>query len=434
MTDRQDASHPLSHGSARLDLYMRDPAIMSQAERLLSGRTRDIRLNGRLARAFRDRSWRQTAKIIRSWMIWVVVLDILTLAINTFLLPRTVTLAMLAPGSVIAPAALVVALIWRKQHSEIILSASLMIGMFVILLAASLTGVAAGGEWHERYLNVMVFIAIAGITIFSVPLWQTLGIAVMALGFYLLFQLQNPRVEVLSTLSAFLFFVCGVGATVVARRTMTILAHKAFLLELRDRRRLAELEEANSRLEQLSRTDPLTGVANRRWMTEMLATLWSDAGGRPGGVAMLMCDIDEFKSLNDRRGHAEGDHCLVEVARIIGNRVRRGVDYVARYGGEEFLVLLPQATETEALEVAERIRQGVAAAAIPNPGSRVCPIVTISIGVAVEPTGTGRSTPEQLQSQADMALYFAKRAGRNRVELYKPKLLGLGGRTTPNVA
>ncbi|MFC0010768.1 GGDEF domain-containing protein [Devosia nitrariae] len=412
---------------------MRDPEIMAEAERLLSGRTRDVRLKGRLAEAFRDRSWRQTAKIVRSWMVWVVVLDILTLTINMFLLPRSAALAMLAPGAVIAPAALAVALIWRKQRSDLILSSSLMIGMFIILLAVSLTGIAAGGEWHERYLNVMVFVAIAGITIFSVPQWQTLSIAVMALGLYLLFMLQNPRVEVLSTLSAFLFFASGVSATVVARRTMTILAHKAFLLELRDRRRLAELEEANGQLEELARIDPLTGVANRRWMTQMLDALWNTSEHRSASVAMLMCDIDEFKRLNDRRGHAEGDRCLVEVARIIASRVRRA-DYVARYGGEEFLVVLPEATERGALEVAERIRKNVEAAAIPNPGSRVAPVVTISIGVAVEPDDAERMTSEQLQSHADMALYFAKRAGRNRAELYKPKLLGLGKRAAPNVA
>jgi diguanylate cyclase (GGDEF)-like protein len=238
-------------------------------------------------------------------------------------------------------------------------------------------------------------------------------------------------VEVLSTLSAFLFFASGVGATVVARRTMTILAHKAFLLELRDKARVAELAEANERLERLSKTDPLTGVANRRWMGELLDRLWTDAGSRTGSIAMLMCDIDEFKKLNDRLGHAEGDRCLVEVASLIGSCIRASVDRVARYGGEEFLVLLPQATEASALEVAERIRRCVADAAIPNPGSRVCPIVTLSIGVAVHRLQPGGPTPEQLQSRADAALYRAKRGGRNRVELHRP---GLADEAVPRLA
>ena len=99
---------------------------------------------------------------------------------------------------------------------------------------------------------------------------------------------------------------------------------------------------------------------------------------------MLMCDIDDFKKLNDHLGHAEGDRCLVEVARIIQDSVRRDCDHVARYGGEEFLVLLVGVGKEEALSVAERIRESVEAAAIPNPASRVSRHVTLSIGVAVQ--------------------------------------------------
>jgi diguanylate cyclase (GGDEF)-like protein len=422
MAARERRAQDPPPGAAQLEPYVRNPAIMSEAERLLGGRTRDIRLRDEIARAFRDRSWRQSAKIIRSWMIWVLILDLLTLTLNLFLLPRTAALAMVGPAALIPPAAIGVYLVWRKRRSDAVLGYSLLLGMFLILLAVSLMGVAAGGEWHERYLNVMVFVAIAGIIIFSVPLQQTLGIAVLALGLYLIFQLQNPHVEVLSTLSAFLFFVSGVGATVVARRTMNILANKAFLLELRDKARVAELAEANERLERLSKTDPLTGVANRRWMGELLDRLWHDAGDRADSIAMLMCDIDEFKKLNDRLGHAAGDHCLVEVASLIDSCIRRDIDSVARYGGEEFLVLLPCATDTVALEVAERIRRSVADAAIPNPASRVCPTVTLSIGVALHRFHADGLTPEQLQSQADAALYRAKRSGRNRVELHRPGL------------
>lgn len=405
--------------SARLDYYTRDPATMAEADQLLSGRTRDVRLRGELARAFRDRSWRQSAKIIRSWMIWVMVLGLLTMTLNLILLPHAPAVAMVAPGMIIPLAAIAVAVVWRKRHSEALLGWSLTIGMFVILLATSLMGAAAGGEWHERYLNVMVFMAIAGITIFSVPMWQTLVIAGTALVLYLVFQLYNPSIATPSAISGFLFLASGVGATVVARRTMTILAQKAFLLELRDRRRLAELAQANERLDRLSKTDPLTGVANRRWMTELLDQLWRDAEGPPDSIAMLMCDVDDFKNLNDRLGHAEGDRCLVEIANIISSSIRRNADYVARYGGEEFLVLLPDADETGAMLTAERIRKAVADAGFANPGARTAPVVTLSIGVAVGEAGAGDITPGQLQSQADAALYLAKRRGRNRIELHE---------------
>jgi diguanylate cyclase (GGDEF)-like protein len=234
---------------------------------------------------------------------------------------------------------------------------------------------------------------------------------------------QNPSIEFRSAVAATLFFASGIFATVAARRIMTILAQKTFLFELRDRRRVAELAEANDRLEVLARTDPLTGIANRRWMTETLHHLWDGDGKCPGGAAMLMCDIDDFKKLNDHLGHAEGDRCLVEVASIIQENVRRERDLVARYGGEEFLVLLPGVDEEEAISVAERIRKCVDAAAFPNPASRVSRRVTLSIGVAVK-TAEEAISPEQLQRRADAALYLAKQTGRNRVLLDRPKSSG----------
>jgi diguanylate cyclase (GGDEF)-like protein len=137
-------------------------------------------------------------------------------------------------------------------------------------------------------------------------------------------------------------------------------------------------------------------------------------------VAVLMCDIDDFKALNDHRGHAEGDRCLRQVADIIRHHLRSTRDCVARYGGEEFMILLCNVTDAEALTVAEQIRSSIAAAAFSSPGSRVAPFVTVSIGVAAGTTGSGEHTPEHLQRQADQALYAAKRAGRNRVMAFNP--------------
>lgn len=157
-------------------------------------------------------------------------------------------------------------------------------------------------------------------------------------------------------------------------------------------------------------------------MIETLEHVWSGGKKCPEGAAMLMCDIDDFKKLNDRLGHAAGDRCLVKVAGIIWDNVRRDLDHVARYGGEEFLVLLPGVTEVAATSVAERIRESVEAAALPNPTSRVSRHVTLSIGVAAQaPDGDGVS-PEQLQQRADTALYLAKQEGRNRVERYRPEV------------
>jgi diguanylate cyclase (GGDEF)-like protein len=133
---------------------------------------------------------------------------------------------------------------------------------------------------------------------------------------------------------------------------------------------------------------------------------------------MLMCDIDDFKKLNDNLGHSEGDRCLVKVAGIIQSSMRDERDQVARYGGEEFLVLLPGAHEEAARAVAETIRGRVEAASLPNPTSHVIPYITVSIGVATATRDGAGASAEDLQRQADAALYLAKKRGRNCVVSY----------------
>ena len=106
-----------SVGAVSLDVSQRlRPAIVEDVESLLGGRTRDIRLNGELDRLFRERSWRQTAKIIRAWMIWVIVLDVLTLGLNAILLPIQIVALMLPPASILPPAALFTAIVFRKPR------------------------------------------------------------------------------------------------------------------------------------------------------------------------------------------------------------------------------------------------------------------------------------------------------------------------------
>ena len=344
-------------------------------------------------------------------MIWVVLIDLFMLLLSLYLFPRQAALAVIAPAGAIIPAALGVVFVWRKPRPQAVLDSTLMVGMLVILLSVCWMGVAAGEAFLDRYLHVMLFVAITGIVIFSVPFIQTVAIASLAMALYLGFQLGFADTDPGIALAAFLFFGSGIGATVLARRTMNILAHKSFLLELRDRQHLVELAQTNRRLERLSKIDGLTGTANRHLMRERMDELWE----RKSNVALLMCDIDHFKALNDHLGHQEGDRCLVEVARIITACTRSDVDCVARYGGEEFLILLPDTSESHALAVAERIRRKVAAAGLPNPRSRVKPTVTISIGVAVAEIEAGSLSSETMQKRADTALYFAKRAGRDQV-------------------
>lgn len=178
-------------------------------------------------------------------------------------------------------------------------------------------------------------------------------------------------------------------------------------------RMAGELEAANRKLQQLSMSDGLTGIANRRCFDERLAQEWSRLARERRTLALILADADCFKPLNDACGHLYGDECLRELARIFTSLAEDG-DLVARFGGEELVLLLPGRDLNAAHATAERLRQQVEAAAMAHPDSAVAAHVTISAGVsAMQPMASG--SPEQLVAAADRALYAAKAGGRNRV-------------------
>jgi diguanylate cyclase (GGDEF)-like protein len=158
-------------------------------------------------------------------------------------------------------------------------------------------------------------------------------------------------------------------------------------------------------------TDGLTGLRSRRFFEQALHAESVRATRTGSELAMLLLDIDHFKTVNDTYGHNAGDQVLVEIAHRLGGLVRPG-DLVACYGGEEFAVLLPGASPQTAREIAERIRRGVAIAPIAIGEDRLHQ-VTISAGASGMPAPC--TDAEELVLAADRALYAAKGAGRNRV-------------------
>jgi diguanylate cyclase (GGDEF)-like protein len=171
------------------------------------------------------------------------------------------------------------------------------------------------------------------------------------------------------------------------------------------------LEEKNRELEVLAVTDGLTGVYNRKKLDEILVDQFERFRRHRRPFALLMLDLDNFKSINDSYGHAAGDEVLKTVAATLRQSVR-AVDYVARYGGEEFVVVLGETMLGAALEVAERIR---AAVEIPRAYAGSSAIaVTVSLGVTH--SRDGDDDPEKMLFRADHALYEAKRSGRNQVQ------------------
>jgi diguanylate cyclase (GGDEF)-like protein len=180
------------------------------------------------------------------------------------------------------------------------------------------------------------------------------------------------------------------------------------------------LQKSEQRYRELANADALTGLANRRGFDEQLETEWQRAIRAHESVAILLIDVDLFKSYNDIYGHIGGDECLRCIANVIAGTLQRSADRASRFGGEEFAVILPNADLDRALVVAENIRHAIAAMNIPHscsPHGRQ----TISVGVAAA-IPIHEESVLSLLTQSDRALYRAKDLGRNRVEAATPTL------------
>jgi len=178
--------------------------------------------------------------------------------------------------------------------------------------------------------------------------------------------------------------------------------------------RVQDVERLQAELREQALRDPLTGLYNRRYLTEMLEHLhlWAEREGQP--FSFIVADIDHFKSINDTYGHNVGDQFLVKVAQTL-KRGMRGMDLASRYGGEEFLLVLPGAAAGAAGKRAEALRQRCMEIVIQHEGKPLS--VTLSFGVASYPEHSWDSA--QVILKADQALYNSKRGGRNRVSVWE---------------
>jgi diguanylate cyclase (GGDEF)-like protein len=180
------------------------------------------------------------------------------------------------------------------------------------------------------------------------------------------------------------------------------------------RKELARRVAAERQLAILATTDSLTGLSNRRHFDQVIEREWQRAMREETPLSILMIDADWFKKYNDTHGHQSGDMFLQAIGQAIGSKLRRVTDLAARYGGEEFAVLLPGTGTQGALEIAERIRAGVADLALQQVA--IADMPTVSVGVAsIVPRSA--SNHRMLIDAADKALYEAKHKGRNRTEV-----------------
>ena len=178
----------------------------------------------------------------------------------------------------------------------------------------------------------------------------------------------------------------------------------------------SEFYRRSEELKQISITDPLTGLLNRRYFQERLVEEFERYKRHKSAFSLIILDIDDFKKFNDAHGHVAGDEALTVTARAVRNSIR-AIDVAARYGGEEFTVILPQTSKLAAKTMANRIGRAVARTPISTPASGTA-YLTVSLGVASFPDDA--KALDDLLRNADHALYEAKRHGKNQAVVYAP--------------
>ena len=310
--------------------------------------------------------------------------------------------------------------------------------MAAALLALYLPGVARWREWilaalvvlasasliyfftQSRHPNALqyhtgvILIVMFGNIVIRLRFWFAFATSLLILVLYItgIAQLQHMAPEI--KLNSDMVLFSAVAISLVANYQMEYDSRRGYLQTLLQRIEALKLKRSRDELDRQAKSDPLTGLANRRYFDSRLLNEWSRAQREQDTIAIIYLDVDNFKAYNDHYGHQAGDECLIRVAREINASVQRSSDVCARYGGEEFIILLPQTTLASARAVAERVRNAIEAIQLRHDYSDAAKWVTISCGVACCVPRPGDSSGSLIEN-ADHALYAAKSAGRNQV-------------------
>ena len=290
------------------------------------------------------------------------------------------------------------ALILQRRHSQLLVPLSLACILSIGVGAAAVVAIAHSVDQTYPYEGLLL-VSMAAYFLIGLRFAEAVACAFVILLAYVGGELYVglPLPKLVSNV-VFLLFGNLVGAV------------GCYLLEYKSRQHFL----ISRLLRVMAEHDSLTGLHNRRSFNRQLERLWRQAQRESVGLALLLCDVDHFKAYNDRYGHQAGDTVLQRIGEVLAGCARRPLDMAVRLGGEEFAVLLYGASEREARERAEVLREAVQGLGIAHEGSLTAYEVTLSIGVSCLWPETGHPL-RSIYEHADRALYEAKAFGRNQV-------------------
>lgn len=289
----------------------------------------------------------------------------------------------------------------QQRQTSFWILASVMIAMFWLVLAWSVFDLWNNYQAAEKVLLVGFFSVLIGWYSRYTLLLPAIGILVVGYAWFVFNDGRQVLVDQLISLVKFPILILLMIFTL--RRLYNQLIQKQI-----------ENDQLISELREMSYTDALTGLTNRKGFNEILRDNLKNADRFHTPLSLVILDIDHFKQYNDSLGHPEGDLCLKKVAEVLTSQSQRAVDTVARIGGEEFALILPGSNSKQASQLADMIREALSEAAITHPDSPVSEHVTVSMGIA----NYSEDDESSLYRKADSALYKAKNHGRDRSEIF----------------
>jgi diguanylate cyclase (GGDEF)-like protein len=378
---------------------------LSDVENSLADRRNSFRFSAPIENAFQAHAGRYMARAAGKTIVPTVIAYNIFLIVDYLLFPATFWLAATLHFAIVTPLIIASGMVIMREPRFAVRET--MAALVPFLMAAQIMTMYAvnDGAAADQYQYLTIMILVHMNISHRLDHRFAVGATIAILAVYLGIILGGDSTLAVKLIGG----MCALGAafvTLAANRRMERENRHSFLARLIDQMRREDALAAAGK-------DALTGLRNRRHLDQWLKHLWEDPKEARSTLAVIMLDVDHFKRFNDHYGHPAGDLCLKRVAATIVAQLRDEGDLAVRVGGEEFMLLLPNTDLPAGIQIAERIRRGLEANAIPHAGLGPTAVVTASLGIMAGRIASHSAA--ELIAGADAALYAAKRSGRNRV-------------------